>query len=512
MTQTMIERLRAGLPGLERTVDRVLAVLRQAWAQSLAVIIVLAELSTIHAPVDSDIFARAAVGRLVELTGAPPQVDPFAFSPKLDRWIDHEWLSGVIFYPVTQWGGDLGLLLFMLGLMVATVFVANSAQRTLARHRGAVFPWLFLTMVAALDIWAYVVRSRAFTFLLMAALFWVIARWRVGQKRWLWLVPPMFVLWANLHGGFLAGLGLLGVATLAGLVERRRDALPLVWCLGASTAATLLNPYGVDYWLYVVHAVGMERPGVLEWTAPGLGSWRTFVGSFLIAVFVAGNWKAEKKAPLQAWALLITTILATLSARRFFNTFLLTLLVFGTDSVAAFGLALRHRLGGWWEAGRRVLGVLALGALGVIAFHTAFNVLGIARSGLDYGDYPVDAIRWLETRGEGGDLLVHFNYGSYALWRLYPRYLVSVDGRYEEVYPQSTVDLSHDALDPDAPGHAEALRRLDPDYAIIAVASAGDFGAGWGVVHRDDRFAVMAREPALEGDVRSARPKWEPGF
>src|SRR5205085_1956353 len=40
---------------------------------------------------------------------------------------------------------------------------------------------------------------------------------RIGLRRLLWLVP-LFVLWTNLHGGMLGGLGTLGLA-LAG------------WCL-----------------------------------------------------------------------------------------------------------------------------------------------------------------------------------------------------------------------------------------------------------------------------------------
>jgi hypothetical protein len=51
-------------------------------------------------------FARIAVGRLVQRDGGVSHTDPFAYTPKLDRWVDPEWLSGVIFWRVAEFGGD----------------------------------------------------------------------------------------------------------------------------------------------------------------------------------------------------------------------------------------------------------------------------------------------------------------------------------------------------------------------------------------------------------------------
>ena len=50
--------------------------------------------------------------------------------------------------------------------------------------------------------------------------------------------------------------------------------------------------------------------------------------------------------------------------------------------------------------------------------------------------YPVGAIDYLEQRHLSGKLLVHFDWGEYCLWRLYPQCLVAIDGRYETVYPE----------------------------------------------------------------------------
>jgi len=48
--------------------------------------------------------------------------------------------------------------------------------------------------------------------------------------------------------------------------------------------------------------------------------------------------------------------------------------------------------------------------------------------------YPLEAIEFIKINKLSGNLLVPFNWGSYALWKLYPQCFVSIDGRYEEVY------------------------------------------------------------------------------
>ena len=71
--------------------------------------------------------------------------------------------------------------------------------------------------------------------------------WR--RAPWLW--PPLFALWANLHGGYLFGLGVLGLhaidATESAFSDpAARSRARRIW-LGvlAASAAAALNPWGV---------------------------------------------------------------------------------------------------------------------------------------------------------------------------------------------------------------------------------------------------------------------------
>src|SRR5260370_12889639 len=63
-------------------------------------------------------------------------------------------------------------------------------------------------------------RPQMMTYLATAALLLILDEYRAG--RWtkaLWLLPPLLLLWANLHAGFFLGLALLWAYTLADLAE-----------------------------------------------------------------------------------------------------------------------------------------------------------------------------------------------------------------------------------------------------------------------------------------------------
>jgi hypothetical protein len=63
------------------------------------------------------------------------------------------------------------------------------------------------------------------------------------------LLPPLFVVWANVHGTFPLGI-LLTVLALIEQLERRGRIRELAIVLGASVLATGVTPWGYGVWRY----------------------------------------------------------------------------------------------------------------------------------------------------------------------------------------------------------------------------------------------------------------------
>ena len=79
--------------------------------------------------------------------------------------------------------------------------------RLVRRHCENPFVAIAVTFLAcAASAIHWLARPHLVTMLFTVILLMVLDRDREGHTRWLWALPLFFVLWTNLHGGFLAGL------------------------------------------------------------------------------------------------------------------------------------------------------------------------------------------------------------------------------------------------------------------------------------------------------------------
>jgi hypothetical protein len=506
----------------ERFADSLRLILRDARVTALFLFFVLS-ISVLESPrADPDMFARVAVGRLVQRDGGVSHADPFAYTPKLDRWVDHEWLSGVIFWRVAELGGDGWLILLSLLCMGAALVTVAGAQRRIAPEGAPVRSWQFACLLPIPWVWRSVIRSQVFTYLLLPAFLFAMADYRKrGDFRVLIPLPFLMLFWANAHGGFVTGLGLLGVFALTSVRDGRQFAAPLWIATAGCIAATLFTPYGIEFWRYMAGALTMDRPAITEWGAlirtPGLALW---VGA-VAAVWITGLARLKFRVPLEWIVLPSIALIFAIRSGRLSAAFLMTVAVFGLVPVDAVVQSLRTRLPTAPETWRRAAAVCAVFALVPLSLPVARAVTNPGRIQLSHEAYPVGALEWLRENRDGGEVLVGFTEGSYALWRLYPRFLVSIDGRYEEVYPQETVDLVFAALDPTAEGHQDAFEAVRPDFIVVRAEDLGGsgFGAEWNTVYDDGRFrlledsgmlGVSPAPPATAPGV--VRPIWDPLF
>ena len=219
--------------------------LRRALLIALAALaLVYALLAGLRTVSDFDLGWQLATGRWVVEHHQVPSTDVFSYTARGQEWI-YPPFSGVLFFLLYRLGGYAALS--WLGALTCAGCVA------LLLRRGG-----FLTMVLALvavPVLAFRTgpRSEMFTTLLFAAflsLLW--QHYREGRAPLYWL-PPLMLLWANLHYGFLAGFGALGAYVMLEALElpfaarraqagmRLRRAAP--WLL-LTPVATLLNPWG----------------------------------------------------------------------------------------------------------------------------------------------------------------------------------------------------------------------------------------------------------------------------
>lgn len=161
---------------------------------------------------DPDLWGHTLYGmRAIEQGVATERVDPFSYTAPSARWVNHEWLSEYQFGLL--WGsmGSWGLVLWR-NLAVLTVF--GLAAWSIGRSRASVAAAVLLLVLGAecLSDFVVFVRPQLATFAIFAVSLAILRHhWDRPGSRSIWLLPVLMVAWVNLHGGFLAGVGILAV-------------------------------------------------------------------------------------------------------------------------------------------------------------------------------------------------------------------------------------------------------------------------------------------------------------
>ncbi len=220
---------------------------------------------------DGDIGWHIRTGEYILDHSAVPDIDLFTFTKPGAPWFAWEWLSDVLFASVHRYNGLKGVVL------VAGVVLALWPLLLLRQSlwRGAnVWAALLVTLlgVGAGSI-HFLARPHIFTLLFTTLSVWIIESDRRAPSLRVWSLVPLAALWANMHGGFVVLLVVLGLTSIGVVVEGskslRYGALTI-----SCVAATILNPYGIQLHRHIIEYLRSDwiRNVVQEFQAPSFRS------------------------------------------------------------------------------------------------------------------------------------------------------------------------------------------------------------------------------------------------
>ncbi|HMC81596.1 MAG TPA: hypothetical protein VKL61_00010 [Candidatus Polarisedimenticolia bacterium] len=378
-----------------------------------------------------DLWWHLATGRLILEQGRIPSAEPFSFTRQGTPWLDHEWLFQILCFLIYRLAGWPALLLADLLLILG----AFALLFGILRHEGCgvslACPILLLSVAGAR--FRFDPRPEILSLFFLVLLCSLLRSSREpGMWRKAWALPPLFLLWANLHPAALLGAVLLFL-WLAGegiqaITQRRSDAGDPRRTLVALVSPLMLlaNPGG---WRLLVVPMTLRRivssghaPN-LEWEAP---TFRDFPLLYL-AVTVSFLLLLVGWRELDLAAVLVMTAGAALALLHLRNIgFFFVLLPFGlAGPVARLSDSVRFppRLG-------RALCASLLALVGLL--FARGNVLAGERGYLA-SVAPERAVDFIQARGIGQRLFNDVKFGGYLIWRRYPERRVFIDGR-NEIY------------------------------------------------------------------------------
>jgi hypothetical protein len=449
---------------------------------------------------DSDTYWQIIVGQWILDHGSMPRVDIYSFTKTGEPWTSSSWLSQVMYAASYNLAGWTGPVVLAAGALAATfALFAHILARRIPSTYAAVIA------LAALMLSSGHLLARPHVLALPVMLAWaygLISASERGQS------PPfrllvLMALWANLHGGFLFGLVLVGAFALDALWNAepsQQRSLTLRWTvfgLGA-LAACCVTPYG---WGSILASRKILELGELlhliyEWMPANFSKLSGFELSIL--ALIAGALYGGVKLSPPRIALVLGLLHMALSHVRNLEIFALLLpLVVLVPVSAQFSFRSRALAKAAVPTVPAAMLAIALGA-STWAFAAGY---GYSPPASQSPAAAVDALKALNPQRVLNDL----PFGGYLIWRRVP---VFIDGR-AELYGEKFEMAYYRALQlQDVNELFDLLKNYDIDAVLLTPGTPAsklfDHLGGWRRAFSDETAVLHVRSGAdsAAGSIR----------
>jgi hypothetical protein len=374
--------------------------------------------------------------------------------------------------------GGLNGVVWLCALLVAAIFALLLSQ-LLQRGTGLLLAIVLMLLALAASTIHLYARPHIVSWLFSLLWFVALERWERSEQgsrsRWSpWFFPASMLLWVNLHGGWLFGIALLGIYTLAAFVEsvraqkndafaairtaHRARAMGVAWM--ASAAATLVNPFGWrlhgHIYRYLSDRYLMNR--IDEFRSPDFHGWaeRCFaVILMLVLIAFAGH---RKKLHLSHLLVVLLAVYAGFYSSRNLPVSSMPLVLIAGPMLWENFTSLADKPGAWqWVRWCTVrissfsdrMGAQEMRLPGhlwpVVSVAFAFVIclqggwLGsrqLIHAQFDPQRVPVEAVTFLQREFEGKQpstepVFSTDAWGGYLIYRMYPERRVVIDDRHD---------------------------------------------------------------------------------
>jgi len=263
---------------------------------------------------DPDIWWHLADARQLMTTHHFISAEPNSFTVGGQPWINPEWLAELPYWFSYQALHLRGIYLAEWLFLCANLVFLYWRGYWRSGHAGAA--WWAAALAFLLVTVNAGPRTIAIAYLAMGSELAILEAADRGKRGALWLLPPLFLIWVNLHGSWLIGLALFVLYILCGTFPFKKGAIEqegfpaaernrLLTVLGLCLAASFFNPYG---WRLVWNPIDMmfnqklNIANVMEWhplnlsTVAGAAAFGAMCLMVVVNAFKGRKWRVYELA------------------------------------------------------------------------------------------------------------------------------------------------------------------------------------------------------------------------
>ena len=389
---------------------------------------------------DPDIWWHMATGRWMLQHHALPVNDPFSMYGATRPWLVYSWVFDLGVQTLFARFGLVGIFLLQILVHVLVAVALYHLVKSLLPDFWRALALTAVSLYAVSHI--YAPRPGMATVIFTILELGILLAVRRGESpKKLWLLPLIFVAWANIHIQFVYGLGLLGVFAcepvvmrvlqLAGDEEIRGvfARAKYFWAaLGGCLLATFVNPYGPRLYSTVIEYMHQPKSYalVMELKAMTFRQPEHYVAAFLaLCAAMAIGWRRERR-PLWPMLLAVSALVAFRSVKEIWFLSVIAACAIA-DGWALLPVAC-ERIATAREVWRNRM-FLGAGVLAVLMLAYRNNDVSNDWIAMQVaGSFPEASVGYIEKHHLPGPLYNDFTWGGYLIWRL-PWLRVANDGR-----------------------------------------------------------------------------------
>ncbi len=487
----------------------------------LIVLLLLILIMAIRIPLDTDMWWHLRAGEETLNYRVVYKVDTLSYTRAGEAWINHSWLTQVLMVWLYKIGEFKALSLWVgLTATLCMFFIYLQMEGYAILRAGVVLLASFVSSV----VWSP--RPQIFSLLLFAITGFIIFRYKTTGKNQLYWLGPIFIVWSNLHGGYILGTILI-LSVICGEVfdhflgEKSEFSLgweeigQLVIWGAAGFILAAVNPNGINMWRIPFQTVGVVSLQNLinEWASPDFHQpIQQLMLILLFGTFAAVGLSKRRLAGSDLFIMVVFGFLA-LTARRNFGPFALITAPVLSKHLADLFHTWKKKLVKRWEIFRKVSefqrksdkninskfqlflnGGVVLFLITAVFWKLAYVTNTELISKTENQMFPQSAVNWIKEENPPGQLFNSYNWGGYLTWKL-REYPVFVDGRtdlFGDEILRKYIDVisGHEDWEKVLAGYDVGILLIQADSTIEKLAVK----SGWVINYKDPIAAILTKK------------------
>lgn len=367
-------------------------------------------------------------GELIQTIGFF-KTDPFSYTMPSFPVVSHAWGSGVLFSIINSTLGYWALSVIFSLLAIGTIafslpkeFWQKSKDKTFVIWKSMI--WI-VSFAAIFPIGG--VRPQVISWFLLAILLKILRSEKTVDFKNKIALIPFFILWANLHGSFIAGFIVYAIVIFGKSIREKsllwRDILVFISCV----FATLLNPYGISLWREVWETVTSTtlRFAIMEWMPTFFVANTAYF--FIVCLSVALFIRFWKKFLLEERLLFLFFLIQSLSGARHIPLFV----IISTKVLILCYLFLKKEIDRLPKISKDRFEKFVLILFSVGCIVSLMNLYSSFKSSMVISEknfFPKEAISFIKQNQLEGEIFSEYGWGGYLIWKM-PERKVFIDGR-----------------------------------------------------------------------------------